>query len=423
MHQGFDPLEIGPPEQRQDPYPVYRALRDHAPLHRAASGVYTVSRYDDVMEVLKTPELFSSRAMFTLLMAGGDEKMPPLDWKTIRFLLAMVFRARLNPLEFATARNLISEDGESHAQLRAIVNRGFTPRQISSLTPRVHDIVEECLAPIRDGADFDLVRDLAVPLPMVVIAEMLGVERDRLADFKHWSDMIIDIATGPGRDDRFAPRYREGMIAFIQYLKGIAQDRRRNPRDDIVSTIVASQDGGPSLSDREVVQFGLLLLVAGNETTTNLIANGTTALLAHPEAQARVAADPSWVPALIEETLRYDTPVQVVFRNALADFDIAGGTIPKGAMVAALLGSANRDERRFDDPDRFDLDRDTKGHVGFGFGAHFCLGASLARLEATAAFEALAPMLPAYDGPAVAPERVPSFLVRGPTQLPLRRAA
>ena len=197
---------------------------------------------------------------------------------------------------------------------------------------------------------------------------------------------------------------------------------RRRPADDLVSAIAAQQEGGNALTTREVVQFVMLLLVAGNETTTNLIGNAVTALLDHPDQLARVAADPSLVPAAIEETLRYDAPVQILFRVATQDVELAGTRIPKGATVAPLLGSANRDERNFPDPDRFDVGRDPQGHVGFGFGKHFCLGASLARLEARIALAALAPELLRLErqGPR---EVVDSFLVRGPRRLELHRAA
>jgi cytochrome P450 len=184
----------------------------------------------------------------------------------------------------------------------------------------------------------------------------------------------------------------------------------------VISAIVAEQDGEAGLSDREVVQFVILLLIAGNETTTNLIGNAVKALLRHPEQLARVAADPALVPRLIEETLRWDAPIQLVFRLAKQAAEVAGERIPEGAIVAALIGSANRDERRFADPDRFDLDRDPQGHIAFGFGQHFCLGASLARLEARVALEALVPRL-AHAKLDAEPELVDSFLVRGPRRL------
>ncbi|HSJ98275.1 MAG TPA: cytochrome P450 [Myxococcota bacterium] len=420
MTPDYDPCL---PAWRGDPYPHYRELRDHAPVYWApATRAWCVSRYEDVLFVLRSPELFSSRAMFTYLMNQGHEGRPPFSWPMLRFLVRFVWKARLNPFEFATARNLIAEDGDRHTALRAIVNRGFTPRRIAAWEARAREIVAESMAKLRSGAAFDLVEDLAIPLPVNVIAEMLGVETSRRQDFKRWSDAIVENATGASRADPFNARFVTTILELIPYMRRIAEQRRRAPTDDLVSTIVAQQDGAQALTIREVIQFAMLLLVAGNETTTNLIGNAVTALLDHPDQLARVARDPSLVPVAIEETLRYDAPVQILFRTATQDVEIAGTRIPKGAYVAPILGSANRDERRFRDPDRFDLTRDSQGHLGFGFGKHFCLGASLARLEARCALEALVPELPRLerDRPR---ELVDSFLVRGPRRLALRRAA
>lgn len=420
MTPDYDPCL---PAWRADPYPHYRALREHAPVYWApATRAWCVSRHEDVLFVLRSPELFSSRAMFTFLMNDGQEGIPRLSWPMLRFLVRFVWKTRLNPMEFATARNLIAEDGDSHTALRAIVNRGFTPRRIAAWEARAQELVGECMARLRAGEPFDLVEDLAVPLPVNLIAEMLGVEPERRRDFKRWSDAIVEHATGPGRGDPFHPRFVAMILELIPYLRGIAERRRREPADDLVSAIVAQQDGEQALTIREVIQFTMLLLVAGNETTTNLIGNAVKALLDHPDQLARVAADPSLVPAAIEETLRWDAPVQILFRTATRDVEIAGVRIPKGAYVAPLIGSANRDERRFPDADRFDVTRDAQGHLGFGFGKHFCLGASLARLEARCALEALVPELPRLDRERPG-ELVDSFLVRGPRRLALRRAA
>jgi len=420
MDPAYDPCR---PEWRDNPYPVYRELRDRAPVHWApTTRGYCVSRYDDVMFVLRSPELFSSRAMFTFLMNQGHEGRPPLSWPLLRFLAKFVWRTRLNPLEFTTARHLIAEDGERHASLRNIVNRGFTPRRIAAWEGRARALVAEAMGKLRSGAPFDLIEDLAIPLPVSIIAEMLGVETARQGDFKRWSDAVIHLVTGPGRANPLASRRANAMIDVMAYLRRVAEERKRRPADDLVSAIVAEQEGESGLSVREVVQFVLLLLVAGNETTTNLIGNAVSALLDHPAELARVVDDPALVPDVIEETLRYDPPIQMVFRTATQDVELAGTRIPKGAYVVPLLGSANRDERQFPDPDRFDVGRRPQGHLGFGFGKHFCLGASLARLEARVALEGLLPELTRLE-PKGPRERVDSFLVRGPRRLGLRRAA
>ena len=417
------PFAFDPFATHDDPYPIYRHLRDEAPVHYSKERrVWSVTRFDDVMHVLKSPEVFSSRAMFKLLMAGGSESIQ-ITWQTIPFLWKMIWKLRMNPLEFATARNLIAEDGERHSSMRAIVNRGFTPRQISAWEPRVREVCEQYVAPLRRGQPFDLMADLAVPVPVTIIAEMLGVPSARMSDFKRWSDAVIATVTGPEREHRFARRNREPFLEMIAAMQEFARDRRAHPRDDLISTIVAEQDGDVALTDREVVQFVILLLIAGNETTTNLIGNVTQALFDQPDVLRAVAADPSRAAALVEEGLRYDSPVQVVFRNTMQDTEIRGVRIPKGQYVGAFLGSANRDERRFADPDRLDLDRDLSGFPGFGFGKHFCLGASLARLEARVVFESLVPELLRLERTERALTRIDSFLIRGPKRFPLQRAA
>ncbi len=409
---------------KDDPYPKYRELRDRAPVHFAPeSGCWCVSRYEDVAHVLNHPEEFSSRAMFTVLMNNGYEGPPPLSWRTASFLVRFALRTRVSPLGFTKARNLIASDPPVHGTLRAIVNRGFTPRRIQAWEPRIREVVRERMDRLVAGEPFDVVRDLAIPLPVTIIAEMLGVERERLADFKRWSDTIISAMTGPLRAYPPRPEALEVFLELDGYLADVVRRRRRDPGEDLVSVLLAQAPGGQRLATMEIMQFVMLLLVAGNETTTNLIGNAASALLDHPAELARVAQDPSLVPELVEETLRFDSPIQIVFRTARREVSLRGVAIPKGATLAVMLGSANRDERRFPEPDRFDPVRDTRGHLGFGFGQHFCLGASLARLEARIALEALVPQL--RHSRRASPQRsvLDSFLVRGPSRLELRPAA
>jgi len=415
----YDPFS---PAYTVDPYPHYRRLRDEAPVYFAPeAGLWCVSRYEDVLAVLRAADVFSSRAMFTMIMNSGYDALPPLSWSFVRFVAQLFLRTWMNPMTFASSRNLIAEDGERHSGLRSVVNRGFTPRRIAGWEKRAREVVDQCLAEVAGRPRFDLVESLSIPLPITIIAEMLGIAPERRADFKRWSDAIITNATGSGRATPFRAEFGAALCEMINHINRVARERRRAPQDDVISVIVAEQDGETGLSDREVFQFVLLLLVAGNETTTNLIGNAVNALLRHPEAAARVAADPGLVPAAIEEALRWDTPIQLVFRNAVRDAELGGARIQQGDKLCVLLGSANRDERRFPDPDRFDLDRDPQGIVSFGFGKHFCLGASLARLEARVALEALAPRLTELRL-AGEPELLDSFLVRGPKRLELARA-
>jgi len=439
----FDPFSSA---WRDDPYPKYRELRDLAPVHWSPeAGVWCVSRYEDVMTVFKSHDVLSSRAMMTQLMMGGERNGPPVTARSLLFAARLLWTARINPFAFPKVPSLIASDGERHSRLRAVVNRGFTPRQITAWEKRAREIVAGCMEKIRSG-EFDVVEDLAIPLPVTMIAEMIGVEPERRRDFKRWSDTVIDNATGAGRADPFGPKVLDAFAEMTTYMVRVARERKRRPAEDLISLLVSAEGGegheerptdtassraasrrrakqSDGLSPIEVVQFVTLLLVAGNETTTNLISNATAALLDYPDQLARVATDPGRIPSLIEEVLRFDAPVQIVFREALADVEIAGVHIPKGATVAPLIGSANRDERRFPDPDVFDVARNSQGHIGFGFGKHFCLGASLARLEAKVALEALVPELLRMRRIDARAPRIDSFLVRGPSRLALRKAA
>ena len=417
MTADYDPLSLA---WRDDPYPCYRALRDTAPVQWSPStNAWCVSRYDDVMFVLRNPELFSSRAMFTFLMNNGNEGRPPLNWKVIRFLARFVWQVRLNPFEFTTARNLIAEDGESHTAMRNIVNRGFTPRRISAWEARAQELVDQAMAKLRSGGSFDLVEDLAIPLPVTVIAEMLGVEAERHADFKRWSDCIISGITGTAEGMR-PETLLQAFSELSEYVTREIEQRRTQPREDLITTLTRAGDGETTLSPVEVMGFTLLLLVAGNETTTNLLGNAMLALLEHPDQLARVQQDPGLVPSLVEEALRYDSPAQFVYRRATGDLELAGTSIPEGSTVMALIGSANRDEEQFPDGDRFDVARNPQGHLGFGVGIHFCLGASLARLEARVTLEELLTRFHAFERMEPGVQYIDSYLVRGPRRLPLR---
>jgi cytochrome P450 len=280
------------------------------------------------------------------------------------------------------------------------------------------------MAKCADGRPFDVVHDLAIPLPITVIAEMLGIETEKRAQFKQWSDDIV-AASSSGLEGPTIGTLLQAVAGLHRYLRGVIRERRREPEDDLISVLV-DERGGASLADREVPQFVSLLLLAGNETTTNLIGNATRVLLDHPEIVAELTARPERIPAMIEEVLRFESPIQYLIRRVVRDVEIAGTRIAKDSHVAVLLGSANRDERQFEDPDRFDIHRNTKGHLAFGHGVHFCLGASLARLEAKVALEALVPELLHLERRDPETRLVRSLIVRGPSTLPLvptRRSA
>ncbi len=409
---------------RNDPFPLYRRLRAEDPVHWTDEpGAWVVSRYDDVAFVLRRADLFSSDAMSTVL-TGVDPRAvldPSVDPQAIRQMIAFAEAMPFDMETMGRARHLIVSDGKSHDDLRRIVNRGFTPRRVAAWGPRLGELVSECMAKLHRGEPFDVIRDLAVPVPTIVIAELLGVEAERREDFKRWSDGMISASSGSGREAGFL---ESGMIElireFAEYFIELAERRRSAPRDDLVGVLLDARHRDGALTTLELVMFALLLLVAGNETTTNLIGNTVNALLEHPDQLERVRRDPGLVPNLVEEGLRYEGPVQFVFRRTTRDVEIAGTPIPANQIVVPLLGSANRDERRWgDDADDFDVTRDAQGHLGFGFGTHFCLGASLARLEASCALAALVPELPHFRRREGALEYIDSTLVRGPRSLEL----
>jgi cytochrome P450 len=418
----YDPFSV---EVQRDPYPHYAALREHAPVYRLEGpGFYVVSRYEDVMFVLKHPELFSSRAMQMMMLSGmgmGIQSMggAGLDPAALKLMAEMAKDLPFDPAEMMSKPSLIASDPPNHERLRNIVNRGFTPRRIAALEPRVREIARDALDKMLAKDEFDLVSEYTIPLPVRVIAELLGVEPEHQADFKRWSDEIISGSTGAAsgtRPDSMIQAFREFNAYFVEAI----ERRRKDPKDDLISTLVAAEDGDAALSPMETLMFTILLLVAGNETTTNLIGNGTLALVRNPDQLARVQSTPALIPAMIEEALRYDSPVQVLFRQAAGDVELADTKIPKDSIVLPIFASANRDGARFPDPDRFDVTRDPRGHVAFGFGIHFCLGASLARLEARVGFEELLSRVGGLEALDSQVDYIDSFLLRGPESLRLR---
>lgn len=398
----YSPLS---PEVRANPYPYYAALRRESPVHQLLPGapLFALSRYNDVVFALHHPEVFSSTALQVLAQGGGISLGPNSG-----------ALAGHRALESAM---MIATDPPDHARLRRLVNRGFTPRRIAALEPRLRELAAGFVEQVAGAGRMDLVSDVAIPFPVTVIAELLGVEPDRREQFKRWSDAIViglsGVSSEFGRDD--IVRVADEMT---DYIEQIVAERRENPRDDLVSVLVDAEQG-EALTAGEVLSFVILLLIAGNETTTNLIGNTMKALLNHPDQMADVERDTSLIPAVLEETLRFDSPIQGLPRKAMRDVEMERGTIPKDAFVMVLFASANHDEHQFLEPERFDMRRDPRGHVAFGHGIHFCLGASLARLEARVAFETLFSRCQGFrlDGDEI--PMIDSMLLRGPRSLPL----
>lgn len=392
-----DTFDLNDPAVIADPFPSYARLRDTAPVHHSTSpDLWLVSRYDDVRTVVRDAQRFSS--MVSAIESDPfNPSMRPPKWSS-RLVSGI-----------PAIRVLLTSDPPDHTILRRKVSRVFTPRRIAEWEPRIHEVTAQLIADML-AADrpADLVRDLASPLPATIIAEMLGVPAARQDDFKRWSDELVDgLLTGGSRTKMI-----RSAIAISWFFVRTIRRRRRARGDDLISLLITG-DGDEALTLPETVNFCILLLVAGHETTTNLIANAMLALFDRPALHRRVRDDPSLAAAVIAETLRFDGPGQGLLRVARTDVELSGTTIPAGAFVLPLIGSANRDPRRFPNPDEFRLDRpNIQDHLAFGAGIHYCIGSALARLEATAAIEHIARHLPDI-APAGTPQRIPSPVLRG----------
>ncbi len=392
------------PEVRANPYPYYEVLRREAPVHRISPvlPLFAVTRFEDVTFSLHHPELFSSTAFQTILQGGGAF-MPRSDSLAGHRLLESAM--------------MISVDPPDHGRLRRLANRGFTPRRIAAIEPRLRELAEGFVGEAAARGEMDVVRDLAIPFPVTVIAELLGIEVERRDDFKAWSDsLVIGLSgTDPSSREDDMRRSADGMATYIE---SVIAERRREPREDLISVLVEAEEGD-ALTTGEVMSFVVLLLIAGNETTTNLIGNAARALLAHPAQLELLEKEPGRIPAMLEEALRYDAPIQALPRQATQDVELPNGHIPKDALSFLFFGSANRDEAHFDDPESFDIRREPSQHLAFGHGIHFCLGASLARLEARVAFEALLAHCRSWRLAVDEVEIGESMLLRGPRSLPI----
>lgn len=349
-----------------DPYPIYAMLRNRDPVHWSSlSSAWVVSRYQDIDAILRDHRRFSN----------------DFEHRTIS-------RRRQGQLNPAVDKSMLFVDLSDHTHLRSLVSKAFTPKTIETMESWVRQIMSDLLDQIADPTSFDLMQAIADPLPVIVIAELIGVPPEDRAQFKVWSDQRARTLE-PTITAREREMASEAGKALTEYFLGIINERRANPRDDLISALVAVEEAGDKLSEDEMVVMLRLLLVAGNETTTNLIGNGMLALLRHPEQLHLLRQQPDLMPSAIEELLRYDAPVQTDIRTALEDMELGGKPIRKGQGVLLLIGSANRDPEVYRDPDRLDLTRKEASHIVFGRGIHHCIGAPLARLEGRIAFEML----------------------------------
>ncbi|HET7483736.1 MAG TPA: cytochrome P450 [Actinomycetota bacterium] len=384
----FDPFD---PEFKRDPYPTYHSLRETDPVHETPLGNYVLTRYADVVSILRDPSM-SSDFRNSTTYAQFREMSPTL------------FEDRQPSLLFL--------DPPDHTRLRTLVNKAFTARRIEQLRDRVDEVVDELLGRARTGGEMDVVEDLAYPLPVTVISEMLGVPAEDHRLFRSWSQDLVATLDPIVPPDR-VERAMRSSDAFREYFRALIAQRRSAPSDDLLSALIEAEDQGKQLTEEELLITLVLLLVAGHETTVNLISNGVFALLTNRDQWERLVADPSLIRTAIEELLRFDSPVQFIGRVAMHDLELDGVSIDKGKELIGLLGAANRDPGQFADPDRLDITRSDNRHLAFSGGAHFCLGASLARLEGQIAIGALAREFPAMELIDTAPPHRETMTLRG----------
>lgn len=375
-------------EHPLDPFPHYERMREAAPVfHDEQSGSWHVFRYADVQQVLSEHARFSSRM-------GGDDPSET----------GQLFAA-----------SLITADPPRHRQLRSLVTQAFTPKAVDALAPRISQLTDELLDGIASLGTADLIQELAYPLPVIVISELMGIPADDRDRFKQWSDAIVSQTRTAATNEDHQVTNRE----MTEYFLDLIEQRRHRPGNDLISNLLTAEIDGQRLSVAELLGFCSLLLVAGNETTTNLIGNAILCFTEVPGTIERLQKEPSLLPQAIEEVLRFRSPVQSMYRVAVAGTTLCDVQIPAGAPLVAWIGSANRDERQFERPAQFDIDRDQIRHLAFGHGIHFCLGAPLARLEARIALKAILSRLPGLSlAPGSRLERMDSTIIYGLKTLP-----
>ena len=362
------------PEIFSDPYPLYHQLREQDPVHWSEVwGCWVLTRYADVVAVLRDYRRFTNVGRIATFL----DQLPA------------GVRAQIQPLYDNFTVGMPNTDPPEHTRVRGLVNQAFSARVVESMRPRVQEIVDGLLDQAEGGGEMEVIRDLAYPLPAIVIAETLGVPAEDRDQFKAWSDDIVAFH-GTGRPHiETIKKSTAALLETKAWLLQLIEARRRQPEDDLISALVAAEERGEVLSETELAATCITLLTAGHETTTGLIGNGLLALLRHSDQMRKLRENPTMIGTAVEEFLRFDTSFLRAWRLTAEDVRIGGRSIPKGQTISLMLGAANRDPAQFEDPDRLDITRDPNLHTSFGWGIHFCAGAPLARREAEIAFTTL----------------------------------
>jgi len=370
--------EILSAERTVDPYPYFAELREHDPIHwNERYRAWFVHRFDDVWEGLRDPRFSSDRILPVFETKLTDEQ-----------------RDDRRPTFDILQHWLVFKDPPDHTRLRRLLNQAFTPRSVQAWRPRIEDVVDEMVSKVAKMEHFDLIRDFAYPIPAVIIAEMMGVPPGDRELFKSWSDDIMIIVFGGDRVAGRRRRAQQGLLDLAEYLHGLVRHFRREPADNLITSLVQAKESNDALSEDEIVATCTLLLFGGHETTTNLIGNGMRVLLGHPDQLDRLRRDPALIVSAVEEILRFDGPAKMEVRRVVEDLTLRGRRINAGDQLYFVLAAANRDPEEFEAPEMLKIGRNPNRHLGFGFGLHHCLGAPLARLEGTLAIGALVTRLP-----------------------------
>ena len=396
----FSPMA---PRVRANPYPIYHRLRATDPVHLSPFGTALLTRYDDAVAVLRDKRFSVQHRDFV------DERGPETS---------IIESFGPTPRERDMSNVMLFIDPPRHTRLRTLVNKAFTPRVVERLRDRIEAILDELLDEVEDKGEMDVISALAYPLPVQVICEMLGVPSDDRQRIRGWSRKIAPIL------DPFVTAEGEAGIEDAEshlqpYWDGLIEDRRADLRDDLLSELIRAEDEGHRLNHEELRSTCNLLLIAGHETTMNLIGNGLLALLRHPDQVEKLHAHPELARNAVEELLRFDSPVHLTARTATEDVEVGGVTLPRGHLAIVALGGVNRDPAHFGDPDRVDIERNPNPHLAFSAGAHFCVGAGLARLEAQLAFTRLLERVPKLELADPDPEYRETVTLRGLKALPV----